>query len=144
MLVVVRGTVIGRTASQTWESFAAFGDIEQWHPLIAHSVLEPAPGPGGGPVRSMTTQDGERIREELLLSDPVERTLRYTILDSPFPVTSYVAEVQVWESAAPDRCDVCWSTEFEPVDPADGPTLRTLFGQQVFEVGIASLQRTEN
>ncbi|NED06916.1 SRPBCC family protein [Streptomyces sp. SID6648] len=138
MYVVVRGSVAGRVAS-VWGRFAAFGDIAQWHPLIEHSALEEGLGPAGGPVRVMGTQDGGIIREELLVSDAAAWTLSYLILDSPFPVSSYRAVVQLSESAVPEQCDIVWSADFEPNDPADGPGLSAMFGEKVFEAGIAAL-----
>ena len=140
MRIEVRGTVGGH-ASRTWDMFGAFGNIADWHPLIADSVLESAPGPGGGPVRAMVTGDRGRIREELLVSDSVGRRLGYEILESPFSVRSYRAEVLVLESGTPGSCEVLGATEFEPVDLAKEAALGSLFEENVFKAGIEALNQ---
>lgn len=138
MKVTARGAV-DHPASAIWGRIAAFGDIAQWHPLISFSALEAAPGPGGGIVRALTTQDGATIREELLASDPGARRLSYTFLTSPFPARNYRAAMEVSGTGSATSCLVTWTATFEPHDPADGPRLRSLFGDDVFRAGIRAL-----
>lgn len=139
MKVAAQGIVAG-PASVTWGRFMAFGDIAQWHPLIARSSLEDAPGPGGGIVRALTTHDAAAIREELVACDPAARRLTYTFLNSPFPVSDYRATVEVSETEIAGSCQVTWTATFEPDDPADGPRLRALFANDVFQTGIDALR----
>ncbi|MGW1534563.1 SRPBCC family protein [Streptomyces aureus] len=129
---------------RVWRAFSDFGGIAAWHPLIAASHLEEVPvatGHAAPIVRLLRTVDGAMIREELLERDERRRTLGYRFLDSPFPVSDYRATVVVAAPQGPDGgCEVTWTAQFVPHDPATAESLRRTFGDDVFHTGLRSLQ----
>ncbi|MFD5630828.1 SRPBCC family protein [Streptomyces sp. NPDC127072] len=126
---------------RVWQAFADFGTIADWHPLIAASTLEgstPAPRPGA--VRLLNTTSQDDIREELVTCDAARRRLTYRFLSSPFPVSGYLATVDVLpDTDRPDSSIVTWQATFLPDTPAQGPELATMFTKEVFTTGLAAL-----
>jgi hypothetical protein len=71
-----------------------------------------------GCVRNFHLANGGHLRDKLLsLSDP-DHACVYTILESPLPVTSYVAGYRLLPITETDRTFIDWWAEFG-VGPAD-------------------------
>ena len=64
----------------------------------------------------------------------------YSILESPMPLTDYIATLRLTPITDGDRCFAEWSAEFE-CDPAAEDDLVSGIGADVFQVGFDALKR---
>ncbi|WP_339532335.1 SRPBCC family protein [Pseudomonas mucidolens] len=121
------------SAEQVWQLVGGFNSLPDWLPLIAKS--EPAEG---GRVRHLQTADGGVIVERLQTFDNVARTYSYTIEVSPFPVSAYLATLQV-EALTESSAKVTWSGVFTPQNGVTDETVEALFAG-VYSGGLEALR----
>lgn len=119
-------------ADKVWQLVGGFSALPDWLPLIASS--EPAEG---GRLRKLTTQDGASITERLETYDNQARTYSYSITEGPFPVTDYLATLQVSVSGD-NQTLVTWSGRFTPNGVSDAEAA-ALF-QGIYEGGLEALK----
>ncbi|QHF45344.1 hypothetical protein PspS35_16690 [Pseudomonas sp. S35] len=121
------------SADTVWQLVGGFNSLPDWLPLIAKSE----PGEGGR-LRHLTTADGGAIVERLQTFDNVARTYSYTIEQSPFPVSAYLATVQV-EALGESSAKVTWSGVFTPVAGTTDAAVEALFAG-VYKGGVEALR----
>lgn len=124
---------IPASADQVWQLIGGFNSLPDWLPFIAKS--EPSEG---GRVRHLTTADGGQIVERLQTFDNVARIYSYTIEESPFPVSAYLATVQV-EALTESSAKVTWSGVFTPATGTTDAAVEELFAG-VYSVGLEALR----
>jgi carbon monoxide dehydrogenase subunit G len=97
-------------AAAAWERLSDFGGLAGWMPGVASCEVE---GEGVGAVRRVGFPGGGGSVEERLEScDDAARSLSYSILAGPLPVSDYLATIRV-DEAGPGRCRVDWTARFE-------------------------------
>jgi hypothetical protein len=97
-------------ADTAWDAIKKFGRLEVWFPSMAGCRIE---GEGVGAVRYLTLDGGlGEITDHLLAIDEEGRRLTYRRIESPFPVTSYVGNVEVFGSFD-SLAVVVWTIDFE-------------------------------
>ena len=121
------------SADKVWELVGGFNDLPKWLPLIVKS--EPSEG---GRVRHLATADGGVVVERLQTFDNVARTYSYTIEESPFPVSAYLATLQV-EALTDSSAKVTWSGVFTPVAGVTDEAVEALFAG-VYGGGVEALR----
>ncbi len=133
--------VIGAPVARVWERVRDFNGLPRWHPAIRESRIENGePSDKIGCVRDFRLQNGDRIREKLLGLSDYDMFCTYSILESPMPLTDYVATLRLTPVTDGDRTFAEWSAEFEcAVDAADG--LVAGIGHDVFQAGFDALKR---
>lgn len=124
---------IPASADQVWQLVGGFNALPDWLPLIAKSE----PGEGGR-LRHLHTADGGKIVERLQTFDNVARTYSYTIEESPFPVSAYLATLRV-EALTPTSAKVTWSGEFKPAVGVTDAAVEALFAG-VYSGGLEALR----
>ncbi|MEW5698997.1 SRPBCC family protein [Pseudomonas synxantha] len=124
---------IPASADQVWQLIGGFNSLPDWLPFIAKSE----PGDGGR-VRHLTTADGGQIVERLQSFDNVARTYSYTIEASPFPVSAYLATLQV-EALTETSAKVTWSGVFTPAADTTDAAVEELFAG-VYSGGLEALR----
>jgi uncharacterized protein YndB with AHSA1/START domain len=134
-------SVIDAPASRVWERVRDFNALPRWHPRIRDSRIENGePSDRVGCVRDFHLQNGDRIREKLLGLSDYDMFCTYAILESPMPLTDYVATLRLTPITDGDRCFAEWTAEFDcAVDDAEG--LVTGIGTDVFQAGFSALKR---
>lgn len=134
-------SVINAPAARVWERVRDFNALPRWHPRIRESRIENGePSDKVGCVRDFRLQNGDRIREKLLGLSDYDLFCTYAILESPMPLTDYIATLRVTPITDGDRAFVEWTAEFECDDAvADG--LVTGIGGDVFQGGFDALKR---
>lgn len=120
------------SADQVWQLVGGFLSLPDWLPFIASS--EPAEG---GRIRKLTTEDGASITERLQTFDDQARTYSYSITEGPFPVTDYLATLQVTD-VGDNQTQVVWSGRFTPNGTTDAEA-SALF-QGIYEGGLEALK----
>ena len=115
-----------------WQLIGGFGSLPEWLPYISHSELT-----DGGRVRHINNPHGQSIIERLEKYSRLGRTYSYSILQSPFPVTDYLATIIVTPRVAGEGSRVEWSGTFNPNGVSDDEA-HSVF-QGIFSDGLKAL-----
>jgi hypothetical protein len=134
-------SVIDAPAAKVWERIRDFNGLPRWHPRIRDSRIENGePADRVGCIRDFHLQNGDRIREKLLGLSDYDFFCTYAILESPMPLTDYIATLRLTPVTDGDRSFAEWSAEFDCAeDVAEG--LVTGIGNDVFLAGFNALKR---
>jgi hypothetical protein len=134
-------SVIDAPAARVWERIRDFNGLPRWHPRIRDSRIENGePSDKVGCVRDCHLQNGDRIRERLLGLSDYDMFCTYAILESPMPLTDYVATIRLTPITDGDRTFAEWTAEFECA-PEVAADLVSGIGQNVFQAGFDALKR---
>jgi uncharacterized protein YndB with AHSA1/START domain len=134
-------SVIDAPAAKVWEKVRDFNAMPRWHPRIRESRIENGePSDKIGCVRDFRLQNGDRLREKLLGLSDYDMFFTYSILESPMPLTGYLATMRLTPISDGDRTFAEWTAEFEcapelAADLVDG------IGNNVFQAGFDALKR---
>ncbi len=141
MARVYVSSVIGAPVARVWARIRDFNGLPSWHPAIADSRIENGEPPDRvGCVRDFRLRNGDRIREQLLGLSDYEYFVTYSILESPMPLSDYVATLRLTPVTDGDRTFAEWTAEFV-CDPSREEELVGLIGRQVFQAGFDALKR---
>jgi uncharacterized protein YndB with AHSA1/START domain len=134
-------SVIDAPAAKVWERIRDFNGLPRWHPRIRDSRIENGePADRVGCVRDFHLQNGDRIRERLLGLSDYDMFCTYSILESPMPLTDYIATIRLTPVTDGNRTFAEWTAEFDCLeDDAEG--LVTGIGNDVFLAGFNALKR---
>lgn len=141
MASVYVSSVIDASSDKVWERVRDFNSLPVWHPRIRDSRIEESlPGDKIGCVRNFNLQNGDNLREQLLGLSDFDKFYTYTILDSPMPLSDYVATLRLTPVTDGDRCFIEWSADFQcaadvEADLTDG------IASNVFQGGFDALKR---
>src|SRR6056297_814490 len=134
-------SVIDAPAAKVWERIRDFNALPRWHPRIRDRRIENAePSDKVGCVRDFHLQNGDRIREKLLGLSDYDMFGTYAILESPMPLTDYVATLRLTPITDGDRTFAEWTAEFD-CDEAEAEGLVNGIGTDVFQAGFSALKR---
>jgi len=121
-------------ADEVWAIVRDFGSIADWTPPITDATLD---GEGVGAERTLTLADGGQVVERLEALDENDRTLRYTIVDGPLPVTGYEGTFSV--TAVDDStCEVTWGSTFTIEDAPEDEITGTF--SELYAAGLSGLR----
>jgi uncharacterized protein YndB with AHSA1/START domain len=134
-------SVINAPPAKVWEKIRDFNALPRWHPRIRDSRIENGePSDRVGCIRDFHLQNGDRIREKLLALSDYDLFCTYAILESPMPLTDYVATLRLTPITDGDRTFAEWTAEFDCAE-ADAEGLVTGIGADVFQAGFDALKR---
>ena len=138
---IFTSSVIDAPAARVWERVRDFNGLPRWHPRIRESRIENGePADKVGCVRDFNLQNGDRIRERLLGLSDYDMFCTYTILESPMPLTGYIATLRLTPVSDGNRTFIEWTAEFECEDSVSDE-LTTGIGANVFQAGFDALKR---
>lgn len=141
MARVYVSSALNAPAEKVWERVRDFNGLPKWHPRIRESRIEDAlPSDKVGCIRNFHLQNGDNIRERLLGLSDYDMFCTYAILESPMPLTDYIATLRLTPVTDGGRCFIEWSAEFS-CDPADEADLVSGIGTNVFQGGFDALKR---
>lgn len=141
MARVYTSSVIGAPADGVWERVRDFNALPRWHPAIRESRIENGEPPDKiGCVRDFRLQNGDRIREQLLGLSDYDLFCTYSILESPMPLTDYIATLRLTPVTDGDRTFAEWSAEFDCAPDAADELVANI-GGNVFQAGFDALKR---
>ncbi|MEB0040075.1 MULTISPECIES: SRPBCC family protein [unclassified Pseudomonas] len=124
---------VSATADQVWQLMGGFGSLPDWLPFIVECELGE-----GGRVRHLKTNDGAVIVERLQTFDNAARTYTYSIEQGPFPVTDYLAKVEVSEVPGKHSTNIVWSGTFTCAGITEEAAAELFDG--VYRGGLAALK----
>jgi uncharacterized protein YndB with AHSA1/START domain len=134
-------SVIDAPAAKVWARIRDFNGLPRWHPRIRDSRIENGePADRVGCVRDFHLQNGDRIRERLLGLSDYDMFCTYSILESPMPLTDYVATIRLTPVTDGDRTFAEWTAEFDCAE-AEAEGLVNGIGTDVFLAGFNALKR---
>lgn len=134
-------SVINAPAARVWERIRDFNALPRWVPAVRESRIENGePSDKIGCVRAFRLQNGDPLREKLLGLSDFDYFCTYSILESPMPVTDYIATVRLTPVTDGDRTFAEWTAEFECA-PEVAEELITNIGQNVFQAAFDALKR---
>jgi hypothetical protein len=141
MARVYVSSVIDAPVAKVWERVRDFNALPRWHPAIRDSRIENGePSDRVGCVRDFHLQNGDRIREKLLGLSDYDYFCTYSILESPMPLTGYIATLRLTPVTDGDRSFAEWTAEFDCA-PEEEEGLVTGIGMNVFQAGFNALKR---
>jgi uncharacterized protein YndB with AHSA1/START domain len=141
MARVYVSSVIDAPAAKVWERIRDFNALPRWHPRIRDSRIENGePADRVGCVRDFHLQNGDRIRERLLGLSDFDMFCTYAILESPMPITDYIATLRLTPITDGDRTFAEWTAEFDCAADAAAELVNGI-GQNVFQAGFDALKR---
>ena len=141
MARVYTSSVINASAARVWARVRDFNGLSNWHPAIAESRIENGePADKVGCVRNFSLRNGDRLREQLLGLSDYDMFCTYSILDSPMPLTNYVATLRLTPITDHDRTFIEWSADFDCAPDKEGELVSNI-GGSVFQGGFDALKR---
>ncbi len=141
MARVYVSSVIDAPATKVWEKIRDFNALPRWHPRIRESRIENGePSDKVGCVRDFRLQNGDRLREKLIGLSDYDMFCTYTILESPMPLSDYIATLRLTPISDGDRTFIEWTAEFDCAADA-APDLIDGIGNNVFQAGFDALKR---
>lgn len=141
MARVYISSVIPAAASKVWERVRDFNGLPKWHPRIRESRIENAePADKVGCIRSFQLQNGDGIREQLLGLSDYDMFCTYAILESPMPLSNYIATLRLTPVTDGEQTFAEWSAEFD-CEPDKEEELVNGVGTNVFQGGFDALKR---
>ena len=124
---------VSATADEVWQLMGGFDSLPDWLPLIVESTLSE-----GGRLRHLKTADGSVIVERLQTFDNAARVYTYSIEAGPFPVTGYLAKVEVIEVPGKQATKIVWSGTFTCAGITEEEAVAMFDG--VYTGGLAALK----
>ena len=141
MARVYTSSVINASAARVWARVRDFNGLSNWHPAIAESRIENGePADKVGCIRNFSLRNGDRLREQLLGLSDFDMFCTYSILDSPMPLTNYVATLRLTPITDQDRTFIEWSADFDCAPDKEAELLSNI-GGGVFQGGFDALKR---
>jgi hypothetical protein len=141
MARVYVSSVIDAPAAKVWERVRDFNGLPRWHPRIRDSRIENGePSDRVGCIRDFHLQNGDRIREKLLGLSDYDYFCTYSILESPMPLTDYIATLRLTPVTDGDKTFVEWTAEFDCAPEAEADLVAGI-GGNVFQAGFDALKR---
>jgi len=120
------------SADIVWQLIGGFNSLPDWLPYIPKSEATE-----GGRVRHLANPNGETIAERLEKFDNAARSYSYSIIQSPFPVTNYLATISVHDKTGGSGCLVDWWGTFIAKGVSDNEASKLIQG--IFEDGLKAL-----
>ncbi|HDT4319997.1 MULTISPECIES: SRPBCC family protein [Enterobacteriaceae] len=114
MSVVNFNAVVNAHADRVWQTLSQFGRISDWHPAICSSEIEDnQPDGRPGCRRRLVLENGDVLREELLMLDAGKRAFSYRFIEAPLAVDGYVATVSLIPLSDSNETVIAWQASFE-------------------------------
>jgi mxaD protein len=135
MLSVSETVDLQAPAAEVWKTVGNFGAAASYLEVVDRCELMGSPP---GAERVLHLKGGGSVLERLILASDSDKAFRYTIVDSPLPVSDYVSTVRV-DALDPQRCRVTWSASFESHGVSDAEAQATIAG--IYRMGFDGLKK---
>ncbi len=121
--------------NNVWQLLRDFGNIKAW----ATGNVVKIEGSGVGMIRHIEF-DLDKVVERCEAHDDNDMTFTYRLLESPWPMSNYVATV-ILTSAGPEETLIEWSSSYQ-AEPEQAEAVRNLI-ESTYRIGfIARLRKT--
>lgn len=124
--------------TKAWKTVRDFDAVQNWYPGITEARIVKGKGNAQGTVRLVTSSDGAKTTEQLLVFDDPGMSYRYKLLDSPLPVTSYVSIMEVVRGEKGGSI-VNWYSSFKAKEGTDDADARKAISD-MYTAGLNNLK----
>lgn len=140
----VETITIKAPAAKVWALVGDFGAMQKWHPAVKDTKIEEK---DGATFRTLTLQDGGKIYEKLKDKNDAGMQIKYEIVESVLPVSSYSSKITV-KDAGNGETTVEWFGRYyrkyvlNPPIPAgedDESAAKAVNG--IYQSGLANLKK---
>jgi hypothetical protein len=136
--------IINAPIDKVWAYARDFNGHDEWHPLIAESVIEDErPSDQVGCIRNFNLTNGGNLREQLLSFSDLDRSFTYNILVSPMPIQNYIATFHCLPVTESNQTFVEWYANFDVSEEHEAQIKRQV-GNDTFAAGIKALEAAVN
>ncbi|MFO1047953.1 MAG: SRPBCC family protein [Geminicoccaceae bacterium] len=132
---VTMSTPVAMNADALWQAIGSFAAIGQWHPMMERVDSN---GETKGSLRTLRLIGGAKLVERLEEVSPTERLYRYSILESPLPISNYFSEIRVKDNGD-GSSTVEWSSDFNVNTSSERDVVKTV--QEVYQAGLDNLSK---
>jgi hypothetical protein len=140
MVKVTKSTILEAPVETVWEVLRDFNGHDQWHPIVADSVIEKGwPSDRVGCVRRFHLQDGSELRELLLTLSDADMAFSYCLLDTPVPLLNYVAHVRLAPVTDGDMTFWHWESRFDTPEGREAE-LKEMVAENVYQGGFDAIR----
>jgi hypothetical protein len=140
MVKVTKSTILEAPVETVWEVLRDFNGHDQWHPIVADSVIEKGwPSDRVGCVRRFHLEDGSELRELLLTLSDADMAFSYCLLDTPVPLLNYVAHVRLAPVTDGDMTFWHWESRFDTPAGREAE-LQQLVAENVYQGGFDAIR----
>jgi hypothetical protein len=141
MARVYVSSIIDAPVARVWAKVRDFNALPRWVPAVRESRIENGePADKVGCVRDFYLQNGDHLREKLLGLSDYDMFCTYSILESPMPLTDYIATLRLTPVTDGDKTFAEWTAEFECAPEAAADLVNGI-GTNVFQAAFDSLKR---
>ncbi|MBX9457864.1 MAG: SRPBCC family protein [Rhizobium sp.] len=133
-------SVIDAPIEKVWARIRDFNGLPSWHPRMVTSQIEDGRAADEiGCIRNFQVATGATIREKLLAFSDADRSVSYSIIETPQPITNHTATLTLRKVTDGDRTYAEWSATFDaPSEEAD--KVAEGMGANVFQGGFNALK----
>lgn len=117
---------------KVWSVINSFGGLHQWHPWFVSTTLHSQPD---GLHRTIMIGDGTWFYEKLEDYSRSDRSLSYSIVDTPVPIKNYLSTIKV--TPAGDGSKVTWSSTFDSAGMPDQDLANLI--SDAYKVGLQNI-----
>ncbi len=141
MAKVFTSTVLPAPAAEVWRIVRDFNALPVWTGFVRDSRIEGnQPADQIGCIRNFHLNDGGLIRERLLALSDYDLSCSYEIIESPMPLTNYIATLQLSPITDGNRTFASWEAGFDCA-PAQEHGLVHQIGVTVFQAAFDALKQ---
>jgi hypothetical protein len=133
-------SVIDAPAAKVWERVRDFNGLPRWHPRSATAGSRMASRPTRSAAFATSTFRTATASARSCWGCDYDMFCTYSILESPMPLTDYIATLRLTPITDGNRTFAEWTAEFE-CEEAEAEGLVNGIGTDVFQAGFAALQR---
>jgi hypothetical protein len=139
-MYLFKSTIIDAPVANVWRVLRNFDSVPLWSTDVSEAVIED----GGvadriGCIRRLTLPDGSFFRETLLALSDADHSFSYDIIESPLPVSNYVATQRFTPVTTTGQTFTAWAVNFE-VSDEDAAQMRKVIGTAIFESGFEGMK----
>ncbi|MGC4025917.1 MAG: SRPBCC family protein [Mesorhizobium sp.] len=140
MPTITVSSVIDAPVEKVWERIRDFNGLPSWHPRMVESEIEDGkPATEIGCVRKFKVASGATIREKLQGFSDGDRSVTYSIIEHPAPISNHSSTLKLTRVTDGDRTFAEWSATFDA--PAEkGDEIAKGMGENVFQGGFNALK----
>jgi mxaD protein len=134
MISISMHTKINASATDVWTVVGDFNALPKFVEAATECKVD---GEGVGAVRTITLPDGAKLKERLEEYDTDAMSLKYSILEGPLPVSSYLSAMKI--TSTESGCELTWSSEFNSEGVPDKDARNAIAG--IYQMGFDGLAK---
>ena len=134
-LTVSREAILGRPPLTVWKLIGEYDLLDVWLPPVHASRTAGNPQQPGA-VRTLDLANGGRVTERLLAFSHSKRSYSYAFIESPLPVTNYIATLELADAPL-ERTLLRWHSRFDPAGVSDLAAQEEIAA--IYEAGLGKL-----